>query len=223
MHFTTLISGFGFGLSLIVAIGSQNAFVLRQGIGRQHVLAVVSICAVSDAVLISLGITGLASVLDSAPGMLDAIAIGGAAFLYSYAVLAIKRALKPLSLRARDESSTTLARAVAVALTLTWLNPHVYLDTALLIGSVANTHGDQRWTFGVGAISASIVWFVSLGYGAQLLGPLFAKRAAWRVLDIVIAITMSAIATSLVANVLPTVRLPGWVIGSLLPQALLLE
>ena len=197
------LAGAGFGLSLIVAIGAQNAFVLRQGLRGEHVLAVVLICAVSDVVLIALGIAGIGSLLDLAPWLLDAMRIGGAAFLLAYAVIAGRRALHPGELDAETSGApTSLWPTVTTAVALTWLNPHVYLDTILLLGSVAGTHGDNRWWFGAGAATGSIVWFSALGFGARLLRPLFAKPASWRILDALIAIIMAAIAVSLLQGLM---------------------
>ena len=192
------LAGAGFGLSLIIAIGAQNAFVLRQGLRGEHVLAVVVICAVSDVLLIALGIAGIGSLLELAPWLVDTMRIGGAAFLLLYAVIAGRRALHPGELDAETSGAPSpLWPTVTTAVALTWLNPHVYLDTILLLGSVAGTHGDDRWWFGVGAAAGSILWFSSLGFGARLLRPLFAKPIAWRVLDAVIAVIMAAIAVSL--------------------------
>lgn len=201
-----LASGLGFGLSLIVAIGAQNAFVLRQGLLRQHVLPVVAVCAVSDAVLIAAGIVGLGSLLDLAPWLIDVMRVGGAAFLLTYAVLAARRAWRPSAIGTpADEASGSVWPVVTTAVALTWLNPHVYLDTVVLLGSVAGTHGDDRWWFGVGAIVASIVWFTSLGFGARLLQPVFARPSAWRVLDALIAVVMALIAASLLHGLVDTV------------------
>lgn len=192
------LAGGGFGLSLIMAIGAQNAFVLRQGLRGEHVLAVVLICAVSDVILIALGIAGIGSLLDHAPWLLNTMRIGGAAFLLTYAAIAARRALRPSELDAETSGAATpLWPTVTTALALTWLNPHVYLDTILLLGSIAGTHGDERWWFGLGAAAGSILWFSTLGFGARLLRPLFAKAVAWRVLDALIAIVMAAIAFSL--------------------------
>jgi L-lysine exporter family protein LysE/ArgO len=192
------LSGLGFGLSLIVAIGAQNAFVLRQGLRREHVLAVVAICALADAVLIVLGIAGIGAVLDSAPWLLVAIRWGGILFLLAYAVLAARRALRPGTLEGDPAgASTSLRTAVATCLALTLLNPHVYLDTVVLLGSVANTHGGERWWFGAGAALGSVLWFTALGFGARALRPLFRSRTAWRVLDAGVAVVMVALAASL--------------------------
>ena len=197
------LAGAGFGLSLIVAIGAQNAFVLRQGLRGEHVRTVVLICAVSDVVLIALGIAGIGSLLELAPWLLDTMRIGGAAFLLTYAVIAGRRALHPGELDAETSGAATpLWPTVTTAVALTWLNPHVYLDTILLLGSVAGTHGDDRWWFGAGAGLGSVVWFSALGFGARLLRPLFARPAAWRILDALIAVVMAAIAVSLLQGLI---------------------
>lgn len=192
-------SGLLFGLSLIVAIGAQNAFVLRQGLRREHIVPVIVICAASDAVLILLGIGGAGLVFDRVPWLVDIVRWAGAAFLTVYGLLAARRALRPGTLAAASEPArgSTLLAVVTTCLALTWLNPHVYLDAVVLLGSVANTHGEQRWAFGIGAVIASVIWFTALGLGARLLAPVFAKPMAWRVLDGVIAVVMIAIAVSL--------------------------
>ncbi|MHA6764112.1 LysE/ArgO family amino acid transporter [Streptacidiphilus sp. PAMC 29251] len=186
-------AGFGTGLSLIVAIGAQNAFVLRQGIRREHVPVLVAICAGSDALLIGLGIRGVGAVLKSWPGALTVVAWVGGAFLVGYGLLAARRALRPSRLDPGGGPSRSLRASVLTCLALTWLNPHVYLDTVLLLGSVANSYGSERWAFGAGAVTASVLWFAGLGFGARLLGRLFARPQAWRVLDAVIACTMTAL------------------------------
>ena len=191
-------SGLGFGLSLIVAIGAQNAFVLRQGLLREHVLPVVAVCAASDAVLIVAGIAGLGSLLDLAPWLVDTMRVAGAAFLLTYAALAARRAWRPDAIDARtDGTGSALWPVVTTAVALTWLNPHVYLDTVVLLGSVAGTHGDDRWWFGAGSVAGSVLWFTALGFGARLLQPVFARPSAWRVLDAVIAVVMVVIAATL--------------------------
>lgn len=194
----TALAGLGFGLSLIVAIGAQNAFVLRQGLRREHVLPVVAICAAADALLILLGIGGVGVILQGAPWLLTIIRWGGIAFLLVYGVLALRRAVRPGTLDADPAgSSTKLGTAVATVLALTFLNPHVYLDTVVLLGSVANTHGDERWWFGAGAAAGSILWFSALGFGARFLRPLFRSRGAWRILDGFVAALMFTLAISL--------------------------
>jgi L-lysine exporter family protein LysE/ArgO len=188
-------AGFGAGLSLIVAIGAQNAFVLRQGIRMNHIVPVVLICALSDAVLILLGISGIGLLIEQFPFALVVIRFGGAAFLLGYGLLAGKRVFTPQTLRAGGATGdASLSVVVLTVLALTWLNPHVYLDTVLLLGSVANAQGESgRWAFGAGAVLASAAWFAALGFGARLLGPIFARPRAWRVLDAAIAITMIAL------------------------------
>ncbi len=192
------LAGLGFGLTLIVAIGAQNAFVLRQGLRREHVALVVTTCAASDVLLIAAGVGGVGALLASAPSVLTGVRLAGAAFLLGYAALAARRALRPATLTASAGGPATRPGAtLATALALTWLNPHVYLDTVLLLGSVAGTHGPQRWSFGAGAALGSVTWFTGLGYGAALLRPLFARPAAWRVLDGGVALVMVAIAGAL--------------------------
>lgn len=193
------LTGLAFGLSLIVAIGAQNAFVLRVGLRRRHVLPVVAVCAISDALLIAAGVGGLGTLVDRAPGVLAVARGGGAVFLLGYAAVAARRAWRPAGALTPDDEATParLWPVVATCLALTWLNPHVYLDTVVLLGSVAGTHGDQRWWFGAGAVLGSVLWFTGLGYGARLLRPLFARPGAWRVLDAVIAVVMAAIALTL--------------------------
>ncbi|MCS5734306.1 LysE/ArgO family amino acid transporter [Herbiconiux daphne] len=195
------LAGFGFGLSLIVAIGAQNAFVLRQGLLRRHVLAVVAVCALSDAALIAAGIGGVGLAISGLPLLMTVVRIGGAVFLVIYGLLAARRALRSATLAPdAGRASVGLAATVATCLALTWLNPHVYLDTIVLLGSVANSHGDSRWLFGAGAAVASVIWFTALGYGARLLRPVFARPVAWRVLDGLIAVIMIAIAISLLVG-----------------------
>ena len=194
-----LLSGFGFGLSLIVAIGAQNAFVLRQGLRGEHVGLVLATCIASDAALIAIGVAGAGALIAHAPALGDAVRMGGALFLLGYAALAARRALRPggLSPASTDAPRSGRAATLATTLALTWLNPHVYLDTIVLLGAVAATHGGQRWVFGAGAGVASLIWFVALGHGARLLRPLFARPVAWRGLDALVALVMTAIAVSL--------------------------
>ena len=194
-----LFAGLGTGLSLIVAIGAQNAFVLRQGIRREHVGPVALLCALADALLIGAGVLGIGTLVERAPVVLDVVKWGGVAFLLCYAVLALRRAVRPDALRAGESGNgASLTAALSAAAALTFLNPHVYLDTVLLLGSIANQHGDDgRWVFAVGATIGSFVWFFALAYGAHRLAPLFAKPMAWRVLDGLIAVVMTLIAVSL--------------------------
>lgn len=195
-----VLAGLGLGLSLIIAIGAQNAYVLRQGLRREHVAAVVIICAVSDLVLIVLGVGGAGFVFDRFPWLVPTVRFAGAAFLLVYAALAAYRALRPKATLTASETPapTRLAVVITTALALTWLNPHVYLDTVVLLGSIASTHGEHRWWFAVGAGVASILWFTALGVGARLLAPVFARPLAWRILDGLIAVVMLTIAITLV-------------------------
>lgn len=194
------LAGLGLGLSLIIAIGAQNAYVLRQGLRREHVVAVILICALSDLVLIGLGVGGAGFVFDQVPWLVPAVRIFGAGFLLVYAILAARRAIRPTATLEAGEAPqrTGLAVVITTALALTWLNPHVYLDTVVLLGSIASTHGENRWWFGAGAGVASILWFTGLGLGARLLAPVFARPIAWRILDGLIAVVMLSIAVSLV-------------------------
>ena len=196
-------AGLGTGLSLIVAIGAQNAFVLRQGIRRQHVPAIVGICALSDAVLIVLGVAGLGALVRGFPGVITAVAWIGGAVLVGYGLMAARRALRPGRLvegtgAASEADGGSLASSVLSCLGFTWLNPHVYLDTVLLLGTVAAGYGSDRWMFALGAATGSVLWFSGLGFGARLLRPVFARPGAWRTLDLVIAATMLAMGAELV-------------------------
>ncbi|PAZ10957.1 amino acid transporter [Streptomyces sp. SA15] len=198
---TAAAAGFGTGLSLIVAIGAQNAFVLRQGIRRHAVLAVVGICALSDALLITLGVAGVGAVVVAWPGALTAIGWIGGAFLLGYGALAARRVIRPAgALRADGEAEGSRRRAVLTCLAMTWLNPHVYLDTVFLLGTVAADRGPLRWTFGLGAVLASLCWFAALGFGARLLSRFLARPAAWRVLDGLVAAMMIALGGMLIAG-----------------------
>lgn len=203
----SFLAGLGLGLSLIIAIGAQNVYVLRQGIRRQHVLIVVVICALSDAVLIVAGVAGLGFLLQSAPWLVTVARWLGAAFLLGYAALAARRALRGAEQGLRIDKAEVAAPSNAIApviltvLALTWLNPHVYLDTVLMLGSIAATHGDSRWLFASGAVLASLVWFTALGYGARYLGRWLKTPNAWRILDVIIALVMIAIAVNLILPV----------------------
>ena len=245
---TPVLAGLGLGFSLIIAIGAQNLFVLRQGLRREHVLAVAAICAISDAVLIALGVSGVGFVLQAVPWLVDVVRWAGALFLVTYGVLAARRAFQPSgeAFAADDDGGdaqpagrpvsavpgepvhagadecllepvdsathvrsdirtapatsahTRLLPVILTCLALTWLNPHVYLDTVFLLGTVANTHGEERWLFAAGAMAASIVWFFGLAFGARLLSRWLSTPRAWRILDAVIAVVMVALGVSLV-------------------------
>src|SRR5215211_6350341 len=193
-----LASGLALGLGLIVAIGAQNAFVLRQGLRLEHVAAVVVVCAVSDLTLIAAGVLGAGAALSRVPWLIPVVCFAGAAFLLCYGVLAARRAVRPGALLPDAAGARAgVAVTVGTCLALTWLNPHVYLDTVVLLGSMASTYGEHRWQFAVGAGVGSVVWFTGLGYGARLLRPVFARPSAWRILDGGIAVVMSALAVSL--------------------------
>ena len=195
--FTSALAGFFAAAALIIAIGAQNAFVLRQGLRREHVLPVVLTCAVSDLVLIMAGIGGLGAVVRSRPDAVTAIRWVGVVFLVSYAILAGRRALRPSALNPADRAPATLRATLLACLAFTYLNPHVYLDTVLLLGSIAQQH-PHRWIFGLGAAGASLAWFTALGAGAHRLAPLLARPTAWRFLDALIAVLMLAVAANLI-------------------------
>ncbi|MFI7603298.1 LysE/ArgO family amino acid transporter [Actinoplanes sp. NPDC049681] len=194
-----VLAGFAASVVLIVAIGAQNAFVLRQGLRREHVVPVVLTCAISDALLISAGIAGLGTVVARHPAAVTAIRWCGAAFLVGYALLAAKRALRPAALSPTGTTPATLRATLLTCLALTYLNPHVYLDTVLLLGSLAQQYAD-RWLFGVGAAAASATWFVALGLGARKLAPVLNRPVAWRILDCLIAAVMAGLAVALLSR-----------------------
>jgi L-lysine exporter family protein LysE/ArgO len=193
-----LASGLLLGLGLIVAVGAQNTFVLRQGLRVEHVAAVVAVCTVSDLALITAGVLGAGTAVSRAPWLISALRFLGATFLTWYGLRAARRAFRPAILAVGDQGPPTRATiTVGTCLALTWLNPHVYLDTVLLLGSTASTYGRYRWQFGAGAALGSTIWFTGLGYGARLLRPIFARAAAWRVLDTAVAVVMAVLAVSL--------------------------
>jgi L-lysine exporter family protein LysE/ArgO len=203
---TAALAGLVTGLTLIVAIGAQNAYVLRQGLARSYVGPVVAVCVVSDAALIAAGVGGVGAVVERSGWALEAVTWFGVAFLLWYAVGTLRRAFGVETL-AVDRTSAVESRGTVVgrAVALTWLNPHVYLDTVLLLGSIAAAHsGDAaggRWWFAVGAGVASTLWFTGLGFGARLLSPVLARPRAWQVLDVAIAATMVLVAVRLARGV----------------------
>jgi L-lysine exporter family protein LysE/ArgO len=189
------VSGLGFGLSLIVAIGAQNAFVLRQGALRQHVPVVILICSVSDAVLIAFGVAGAGAALSGRPWLLSSVRVLGATALLAYAGYAARRALaQPDVTHSQRPDAGSRKGVIAACLAFTWLNPAVYLDTVVLLGSVANARPGREWWFGGGATAGSIVWFTALGFGAGLLGPVLKRPGPRRVLDAFVALVMTATA-----------------------------
>jgi L-lysine exporter family protein LysE/ArgO len=194
----TFLTGFFTGAGLIIAIGAQNAFVLRVGLTRQHVFAVALFCATSDALLIFAGVYGLGSLVSRSPLLLQIVTWGGAAFLLWYGFAALRRALSPGALQASAETVPSLVATLAKCAAFTFLNPHVYLDTVILLGSLSAAYAPLQSIYGWGAAIGSFVWFFGLAYGARLLGPFFEKPAAWRVLDSIIAVVMALLAAKLI-------------------------
>lgn len=196
------LEGLGLGAGLIIAIGAQNAYVLRQGLRRQHVFAVATLCFLVDCTLIALGTGGFAGLLRAVPSLPSLAAWGGALFLAGYSLRAFAAALRPQSLKASEGTGgATLRAALTTALALSLLNPHVYLDTVVLLGGIAARYaGQERLAFALGAMLASALWFYGLGYGAGRLAPLFASERAWRLLDAFVGCVMAALAVSLVVG-----------------------
>lgn len=190
------LAGFALGFSLILAIGAQNAFVLRQGLRREHVWAVVLVCALSDAVLVAAGVAGFGALAEAVPGLERVMRYGGAAFLLVYGARAFVAAWRGGEVLEAGQGAGGRARALLTCLALTWLNPHVYLDTVVLLGSVSAQY-DNRLGFGAGAVGASFVFFLGLGFGARLLAPFFRRPLSWRVLDALVGAVMWAIAAGL--------------------------
>lgn len=197
------IAGYLASLGLIAAIGAQNAFVLRQGLKREHVGVVVLLCAGSDALLIALGVAGFSVAAESAPWLMPAMLWGGVAFLAAYGALRFRAALRGgAALAAQADHAVPLRRVVLTCLALTWLNPHVYLDTLALLGALSAQYAPGHWMFGTGAMLGSFSFFAALGYGARLLAPVLARPRAWVVLEFGIGMVMWAIAASLVLKAL---------------------
>ena len=200
MFGSAFTTGFVLSATLIIAIGAQNAFVLRQGIRKEHIAPIVAFCAIADLVLIGVGVAGLAGILGDSPTLVALLTIAGSGFLVWYGVRALRRALLPQSLRAATGNEPlSLANAMAQAAGFTLLNPHVYLDTVLLMGSIGTRQPpDMRIWFVGGAACASGVWFTTLGFGARLLAPIFARPRAWQVLDTLVGLTMLSLAVLLI-------------------------
>ncbi|HXH80226.1 LysE/ArgO family amino acid transporter [Nocardioides sp.] len=196
IFFTGVLTGF----ALIVAVGAQNAFVLRQSIRGEKVLPVILVCLLSDILAITVGVAGLGVVMERWPAVLPIAQIGGGLYLLAFGVQSAMRAWRPAALDAEGGTSMTTRRAVLLTLALTWLNPHFYLDAILMLGTVANSFGDQRWWFCAGAIVASLIWFPTLGFGARFLRGLFARPSAWRVLDSGIAVLMGTLGVGLIVH-----------------------
>lgn len=202
MSIEAALQGLGLGAGLIVAIGAQNAYVLRQGLLRRHVGPVVAFCFLSDATLIAVGSAGFGTLVAASPVLLTIIGVGGGLFLAGYGLMALRRAMRPGALDTRGGTESRLWPALRTAAALTLLNPHVYLDTVVLLGGIAGRFPPtERVWFAGGAMVASAIWFVSLGYGARLLTPVFARPSAWRVLDLIIAAVMLTLAFGLARQV----------------------
>ena len=198
----TFLSGLGTGAGLIIAIGAQNAFVLRQGLLRQHVLPVVLVCIGGDILCICAGVAGMGALIRTNEWLLEFFRWGGALFLTVYGISAARRAASGNgSMEISEVGACSFMKAITSCLAFTFLNTHVYLDTVVLLGSIAAQYGeDLKWTFASGALTASVLWFTGLGFGARLLLPIFQNRKAWRILDTLIALVMWAIALTLVLN-----------------------
>lgn len=196
--FWPAIEGFALGGGLIVAIGAQNAFILRQGLLRQNVFVLCLVAAICDAALIALGVAGMGTLVQSNETLLWFVTVGGAIFLAVYALMALRRAFSDSHLDPSDDGKKSLKKALAILFAFTFLNPHVYLDTVVLVGGISGQYeGISRLIFAIGAMTASFVWFFGLGYGARWLVPLFQKPMAWRILDLLIALIMALLSISL--------------------------
>jgi L-lysine exporter family protein LysE/ArgO len=198
MNFATYVTGMTVGLSLIVAIGAQNAFVLRQGIRKEYVFSVVVACALSDAILIVIGVTSFQKVIEISPWLDPVMRYGGAAFLVWYGCKSLFSAWKSTgALEIANGTTASFVKTMAMCLALTWLNPHVYLDTVVLLGTISTRFPSDQFEFAAGAVTGSFLFFFTLGYGARWLRPIFSRPAAWRILEAVIAIIMWLIAFKL--------------------------
>ena len=198
---SAFVSGLLLGAGLIIAIGAQNAFVLRQGLLKTHVFALCLLCASSDALLITLGVLGFGSLIQQSQTALTVVQYAGTAILFFYGLQALLRALKPQAIEDIAGNGSSLRSVLVTALALTFLNPHVYLDTVVLLGGISTQYiGFDRLWFGAGAVLASFLWFFALGYGARFLIPIFQQRRSWQVLDTLITIIMWLIAYSLIAD-----------------------
>jgi L-lysine exporter family protein LysE/ArgO len=198
---TPFIQGFGTGGGLIVAIGAQNAFVLSQGVRKNHHFTIALVCIVCDTIFISAGVAGFGSAVSTNPTLSQMVAWGGAGFLFFYGLGSLRSALRGGSMDINQQTVMTLKAAIISTLAVTLLNPHFYLDTVILLGSVSSQfHEESRLYFWVGAVSASTLWFISLSLGGQILAPLFKKQISWRILDSMVCATMWTIAASLIIH-----------------------
>ncbi|NDC19556.1 MAG: amino acid transporter [Microbacteriaceae bacterium] len=192
-----ILPGFLTGFSLIVAIGAQNAFILRQGLTRQYIFLIVTVCAFSDALLIALGTFGLGALIQAIPNLLEIMRWLGVAYLTWFGLSSARRVIKTNALTVAEDAHVSLKKTMLLTLGFTFLNPHVYLDTVILVGSLANHFGDNKWFFAIGAAIASFTWFFSLGFAASKLAVLMAKPVFWKILDIFIAAVMFSLAINL--------------------------
>ncbi|MBM7365535.1 LysE/ArgO family amino acid transporter [Gordonia hydrophobica] len=202
-YLLTALVGLVTGAGLIIAIGPQNVFVIRQGIAGRYVVPVIAVCAVSDIILIGAGTAGLGAVVPAHPNAIVVARYLGGAYLILLGVFAAKRAWRPTTAAhpgAETGRTVGLWTALGTALALTWLNPHTYLDTVLTLGSIANSHADAKWAFAVGACLSSLLWFATLGFGATKMAPMFASTRAWRLLDAAIATVMIALGALLIIS-----------------------
>ncbi len=198
----TFVTGFAMSAALIMAIGAQNLFVLRQGLKREHVGPIVLFCGCADAILIAAGVGGVGALLGAMPQLTLALTLGGAAFLAWYGFKAFQRIMAPEAMAVSTQGKLTLGSALGATAAFTFLNPHVYLDTVLLMGAAGSAHAPAlRPVFVAGAATASISWFTALGYGARVLTPLFARPAAWKVLDAIVGVVMLTLAASLIGRI----------------------
>lgn len=189
-----LLPGFLTGLSLIIAIGAQNAFVIRQGLARSHVFLVVAICAIADTVLIFLGTGGLGTLIQSQPSALEFIRWFGVAYLTWFGIKSIRSIFTTDAMNIDGATSASRSAVIASVLGFTLLNPHVYLDTVILLGSISNQFQEDRWYFALGASLGSILWFSTIGFGAQAASRFMTKPIFWKILDSIIAVVMFSVA-----------------------------
>jgi L-lysine exporter family protein LysE/ArgO len=196
---SAILAGFSLGLSLILAIGAQNAFVLKQGLKKEHVFVSCFICALSDAVLISAGVFGFGALVTAYPQIETFARYGGAIFLLFYGLSSFYSAYTVKhELTESQENTSSIITTILTCLAFTWLNPHVYLDTVVLLGSISTQYGELQYWFGFGAVIASFTFFFSLGYGARFLRPIFAQAKSWQVLEVIIGVIMLSLALSLI-------------------------
>ncbi|MET9201635.1 LysE/ArgO family amino acid transporter [Gordonia sp. NPDC003585] len=201
---TPALAGLLTGAGLIIAIGPQNIFLLQQGVRRSHTAAVVAVCALSDVILIVAGVAGLGALVAAHPGVVTFAKLAGGAYIVVLGLLAAKRCLRSdeaIAINDGEAGTTSRWAAIATALALTWLNPHVYLDTVLTMGAIASSHGNGKWAFAIGACAASFLWFTALGHGAGRLSRVFSKSRSWKILDGVVAVVMLIMGGLLIASV----------------------